>query len=264
VSFEIELVGRRALVTGAGQHVGRAIALALARTGAEIAVNDVLEARADEVVREISAAGGRAIPAVFDVTDAQAVQRSIGALGPDILVNNVGNTGAGNRPGEGGVMEMPRFLESDPTRWSAVLAVNLFGVMYCAHAALPRMVERGWGRVVTIISDAARKGEKRMAAYAAAKAGAAGFSRAIATEVGRSGVTVNCVALGTIESEHARKARESAGDSEVYRKLTAAYSIPRMGQPDDVASLVVFLASDQASWITGQTYPVNGGYSSAL
>lgn len=263
MSFEIELEGRRALVTGAGQHVGRAIAHALGRTGAEVAVNDILVERAEAVVGEIKASGGRALAAVFDVTDAAAVQRAIGALAPDILVNNVGNTGAGNRPGEL-IMPMPRFLESDPSRWNPVFAVNLFGVMYCAHAALPRMVERGWGRIVTIISDAARVGEKRMAAYAAAKAGAAGFSRAIASEVGRSGVTVNCVSLGSIESEHGRQAREAAGESEVYRKLTAAYSMPRLGHPDDVASLVVFLASEQAGWITGQTYPVNGGYSSAL
>jgi 3-oxoacyl-[acyl-carrier protein] reductase len=263
VSFEIELKGRRALVTGAGQHVGRAIAHALARAGAEVAVNDILAGRADAVVGEIAATGGRAQPALFDVTDRAAVEEAIGALAPDILVNNVGNTGAGNRPGEG-VMAMPRFLESDPSGWTPIFAVNLFGVMYCSHAALAPMVERGWGRIVTIISDAARVGERRMAAYSAAKAGAAGFSRALATEVGRSGVTVNCVALGTIESEHVRQAREAAVESEAYRKLIAAYSIPRMGQPDDVASLVAFLASEQAGWITGQTYPVNGGYSSAL
>jgi 3-oxoacyl-[acyl-carrier protein] reductase len=263
VSFEIELKGRRALVTGAGQHVGRAIAHALARSGAEVAVNDIVAERAAAVVAEIAAMGGRARPALFDVTDWPAARREIGALAPDVLVNNVGNTGAGNRPGEQ-VMEMPRFLESDPSRWNAVFAVNLFGVMHCSHAALPSMVERGWGRIVTIVSDAARVGERRMAAYSAAKAGAAGFSRALATEVGRSGVTVNCVALGTIESEHVRQAREAGAESEGYRKLIAAYSIPRMGRPDDVASLVAFLASEQAGWITGQTYPVNGGYSSAL
>jgi 3-oxoacyl-[acyl-carrier protein] reductase len=101
--------------------------------------------------------------------------------------------------------------------------------------------------------------ERRLAAYAAAKAGAAGFSRALAAEVGRSGVTVNCVSLGMIESEHA-----SWGGSEAQRKVLSAYLMPRLGRPDDPASLVVFLASDHAGWITGQTYPVNGGYSSAL
>lgn len=258
MSFEIDLKGRRALVTGAGQHVGRAIARALARAGAEVAVNDIVAERADAVVREIESSGGRAVAAVFDVTDRPAVQRCIRALAPDILVNNVGNTGAGNPPGQV-TLALSRFLDSEPSAWDPLFAVNLFGVMYCAHAALPGMVERGWGRIVTIISDAARVAERRMAAYAAAKAGAAGFSRALAAETGKSGVTVNCVSLGMIESEHA-----SPGDSEAYRRLLSTYLMPRFGRPDDPASLVVFLASDHASWITGQTYPVNGGYSSAL
>ena len=263
MAFEIELKGRRALVTGAGQHVGRAIACGLARAGAEVAVNDIVAERAHAVVREIEGSGGRGLAAVFDVTDRAEVQRCIRALAPDILVNNAGNTGAGNPPGEVSLALMP-FLDAEPSRWDPLFAVNLFGVMSCAHAALPAMVERGWGRVVTIISDAGRVGERRMAAYAAAKAGAAGFSRALAAEMGRSGVTVNCVSLGMIESEHALKARDSAPYSEAQRKLLSAYLMPRFGRPDDPASLVVFLASEHAGWITGQTYPVNGGYSSAL
>lgn len=263
MSFEIDLKGRRALVTGAGQHVGRAIARGLARAGAEVAVNDIVAERAGNVVREIEDSGGRAVAAVFDVTDRAAVHSCIRELAPDILVNNVGNTGAGNRPGEV-TLALSRFLDSDRSDWDPLFAVNLFGVMECAHAALPGMLERGWGRIVTIISDAARVAERRMAAYAAAKAGAAGFSRALAAEMGKSGVTVNCVSLGMIESEHAIEARESSGAPEAYRKLLSAYLLPRFGRPDDPAALVVFLASEQAGWITGQTYPVNGGYSSAL
>jgi 3-oxoacyl-[acyl-carrier protein] reductase len=263
VGFEIDLSGRRALVTGAGQHVGRAIARALGRAGAQVAVNDIVPERAGAVVREIEKAGGCASAAIFDVTDPAQVERHVRELAPDILVNNVGNTGAGNPPGES-TLPMSPFLDSDPSAWGPLFAVNLFGVMYCARAALPGMVERGWGRVVTIISDAARVAERRMAAYAAAKAGAAGFSRALAAEVGRSGVTVNCVSLGTIESEHGMRSREASEASEAYRKLASRYSMPRLGRPDDPASLVVFLASEHAGWITGQTYPVNGGYSSAL
>jgi 3-oxoacyl-[acyl-carrier protein] reductase len=263
LSFEIDLKGRRALVTGAGQHVGRAIARGLARAGAEVAVNDIAAERAGAVVREIEGSGGRAVAAVFDVTDRVEVQRCIGAFAPDVLVNNCGNTGAGNPPGQVSIA-LSRFLDSDRSVWEPLFAVNLFGVMECAHAALPGMIERGWGRIVTIISDAARVAERRMAAYAAAKAGAAGFSRALAAEVGKSGVTVNCVSLGMIESEHAIEARESSAEPEAYRKLLSAYLLPRFGRPDDPASLVVFLASEQAGWITGQTYPVNGGYSSAL
>ncbi len=259
MSFEIDLTGRAALVTGAGQHVGRAIALGLGRAGARVQVNDVVPERAERVAREIEAAGGRAEAAVFDVTDAGAVDRRVRDLAPDILVNNVGNTGAGNPPGEA-LIELAPFAESDPAAWQGLFAVNLFGVMHCTRAALPAMLERGWGRVVTILSDAARVPERGMAAYAAAKAGAAGFSRAVAAEVGRSGVTANCVSLGTIESEHSRM----ADDPERHRKLLRPYLAPRLGQPSDPASLVVFLASPHAEWITGQTYPVNGGYSSAL
>ena len=259
MSFEIDLEGRTALVTGAGQHVGRAIACALARAGARVVVNDIVPERADRVVREIEEAGGQGVVAVFDVTDVPGVHRNVGSLAPDILVNNVGNTGAGNPPGEV-TIQISRFLESDPAEWDGLFAVNLFGVMHCTRAALPSMVERSWGRVITIISDAARVPERGMAAYAAAKAGAAGFSRAVAAEVGRSGVTVNCVSLGTIESEHS----QAAQNKELYKKMLSPYLAPRLGQPDDPASLVTFLASAHADWITGQTYPVNGGYSPAL
>jgi 3-oxoacyl-[acyl-carrier protein] reductase len=258
VSFDIELAGRRALVTGAGQHVGRAIAHALARSGAEVVVNDLRIDRCERVVKEIAEAGGRARAAVFDVTDPAAVVRCIHDLAPDILVNNVGDTGAGNPPGPAR-HRWSHFVDSQPEEWNAFFAVNLFGVLHCAHAALPRMIERGWGRIITIISDAARVPERRMAAYAAAKAGAAGFSRALAAEVGRQGITVNCVSLGTIESEHAT---EGAGPRR--QEAPPGYLVPRLGRPQDAASLVVFLASSHADWITGQTYPVNGGYSSAL
>ena len=151
-------------------------------------------------------------------------------------------------------------MDSDPAEWDAFFAVNLFGVLHCAHAAVPGMIERGWGRIITIVSDSARVPERRMAAYAAAKAGAAGFSRALAAEVGRRGVTVNCISLGTIESEHAKQ----SADPEAQRAALSGYLAARLGQPRDVASLVVFLASPHAEWITAQTVPVNGGYSSAL
>jgi 3-oxoacyl-[acyl-carrier protein] reductase len=261
VSFEIDLSGRRALVTGAGQHVGRVIALALARSGAEVLVNDLRAERCERVAREIAEAGGRGRPAVFDVRDRVATQRCIGELSPDILVNNVGDTGAGDAPGERtGRHRWRNFVDSDLAEWDAFLAVNLLGVLHCAHAAAPAMIERGWGRIITIISDAARVPERGMSAYAAAKAGAAGFSRALAAELGRSGVTVNCVSLGTIQSEHAKEIT----DPDRQRASLRGYLVPRLGRPEDPASLVVFLASAHADWITAQTIPVNGGYSSAL
>lgn len=264
MSFEIDLSGRRALVTGAGQHVGRAIARSLASAGAEVAVNDIVTERAESVVAEIQAEGGKAMSAVFDVTAVAEAGPAIESVAADILVNNVGNTGAGNKPGAGAVFAMDRFLESDPKDWNATFNVNLLGVMNCTRSALPAMVDREWGRVITIVSDASRVPERRMAAYSAAKAGAAGFSRAVAAEFGRSGVTANCVSLGTIQSEHMIEAMKEAEPSEQMKKALKPYLLPRLGTPNDPAALVVFLASDLAGWITAQTYPVNGGYSPAL
>jgi 3-oxoacyl-[acyl-carrier protein] reductase len=259
MSFEIDLTNRRALVTGAGQHIGRAIARALAAAGAHVGINDIVGDRAKQVVGEIEQSGGAAEACVFDLTDPAAVSREIRSFAPEILINNAAGTGAGNPPG-GVHMELARFADSDPAQWGKEFSLSLFGVLHCTHAALPAMLEGGWGRVITIISDAARVGEPRMALYAAAKAGAAGFCRSLASEVGRSGITVNCVSLGMIESEHAK------GEEYLERlpRLLRPYKLDRLGRPTDPAALVTFLASEHAGWITGQTYPVNGGYSSTL
>jgi 3-oxoacyl-[acyl-carrier protein] reductase len=248
------------LITGAGQGVGRAIALTLARAGASVVINDVIESRTEQVAEEIRGAGGDAHEAPFDVTDWAQVDSSMGQLGRlDILVNNAGNAGV-----EGFAALRP-FAESDPAEWDRYLKVNLVGVMNCTRAALPGMISGAWGRVITIVSDAARYGDANLAPYAAAKAGAAGFCRSIAREVGRHNITVNCIALGTVRTpttdqpqadDPARQARE-----EQHMKK---YIVRRRGEPEDVTGLVAFLASDGASWITGQTYPVNGGYSLAL
>ena len=133
--------------------------------------------------------------------------------------------------------------------------------MHCTRAVLPHMVANGDGRVITIISDAGRVGEAQMAPYAAAKAGAAGFTRALAREVGRDGVTVNCVSLGTVDTTGLEeRARNSPEVADRLQRQLKRYIVPRLGRPVDVAGLVTFLASSHATWITGQTYPVNGGY----
>ena len=152
-------------------------------------------------------------------------------------------------------------MESEPADWDRYFAVNMYGVMYCSRAALPHMIEQNHGRIVTIISDAARWGEARMAPYAAAKAAAGGFTRAIAREVGRNGITANCVSLATVDTIGlVTMADESPELAARLHKQLSHYIIRRLGQPDDVAGLVTFLAGPAASWITGQTYPVNGGY----
>jgi NAD(P)-dependent dehydrogenase (short-subunit alcohol dehydrogenase family) len=249
MSFTIDLEGRRALVTGAGRGIGRAIALTLASAGATVAVNDIVPAQVDAVVEEIVAAGGKATPLPFDVTDWAGVAAAVDGHGDvDVLVNNAGNAGAE------GFGTLTDFADSDPGEWKRYFAVNLFGTMHCTRAVLPSMIAGNGGRVVTIVSDAGRYGDAKLAPYAAAKAGAAGFCRSVAREVGRHGITVNCVSLGTIESP------VTAGAQGDYRR----YVVRRAGKPDEVAGLVAYLAGPMAAWITGQTYALNGGYTFSL
>ena len=181
-----------------------------------------------------------------------------GLGGVDILVNNAGNAGTAGWAG------LAPLVETLPKDWEGYLRVNLYGVMYCVRAALPAMIDRSWGRIITIISDAGRVGESQMAAYCAAKAGAAGFSRGVAHEVGRYGITVNNVALGTMRTPISAGAWDDVDRSPRSQALLQRYIIRRPGDPDDAAGLVLYLASRLSSWVTAQTYPMNGGYSSAL
>jgi 3-oxoacyl-[acyl-carrier protein] reductase len=259
MTIDFELAGRRALVTGAGQGVGEAIARLLAAAGAEVVVNDYFAERADAVVAAIVADGGTASASPFDVTDHDGVREAVAACGGvDVLVNNAGNAGI-----EGWAGIAP-FVDTTPADWDTYLGVNLYGVMHCVHAALGAMVERRWGRIITVVSDAARNGESHMAAYCAAKAGAAGFCRGIAKEVARHGITVNNIALGTMRTPVSAALWDDPANAERQKALLADYLIRRPGEPDDAAWVVAMLASPRASWITGQTIPVNGGYSFAL
>ncbi len=258
MTLAIDLSGRSALVTGAGQGVGLAIAEHLAAGGAEVYVNDLRAARAEEAAAAIAAQGGRARALPFDVTDPVAVHEAYRRVGGvDVLVNNAGNAGAD------GFGRLDAFVRTTPEQWEPYLQVNLHGVMHNVHAALPHMIERGWGRIVTIVSDAGRTGEANMAAYCAAKAGAAGFTRAIAHEVARHGITANNVALGTMRTPVAGDFWDQP-DNPMAKEMLRRYLVRRPGDPADPAGLVAFLASDAAAWITGQTYPVNGGLSFAL
>jgi 3-oxoacyl-[acyl-carrier protein] reductase len=258
VTVALDLTGRRALVTGGGQGVGAGVARLLAAAGADVAVNDLVAERAEALAADLQAAGGRATPAPFDVTDYGAVEAACALLGRvDILVNNAGNAGGEAWPG------MVPFAETSPADWDRFLSVNLYGVMNCTRCTLPAMVAGGWGRVVTIVSDASRVGEPKMAVYAAAKAGAAGLTRSIANEVGRHGVTANNISLGTMRTPLTEASWTGLDDAQIAARLKG-YAIRRPGQPDDVAALVGYLVSDGASWITGQTIPLNGGYSQAL
>lgn len=257
MTVTLDLAGRRALVTGAGQGVGAAIARLLAEAGATVAVNDLFADRADDLAGQLCDRGGDAISAPFDVTDFDLVMDRVASGGPfDIVVNNAGNAGGESWPG------MAPFAETSPEDWDRFLRVNLYGVMHVTRAALPAMIERRWGRIVTIISDAARVGEPMMAAYAAAKAGAAGLMRSIASEVGRHGITANSISLGTMRTPLTEDRWTGLDDREMA-KMLPGYSVRRPGLPDDVAGLIGYLVSPGATWITGQTIPLNGGYSVA-
>ena len=249
------IAGRTALITGGGGGVGRAIAIQMARAGANIWVNDLFADRAEQVCAEIAAEQGSASPVVADVCDPEQVERLVAETGPvDILVNNAGI------PPEG--FTIKSFAESGPEDWDPLLRLNLAAVLYVTRAYLPFMIDQQWGRVLTIVSDAGRKGERKQVVYGAAKAAAMGFSRGLAAEVGRDGVTVNCIALGTMN--HGQLSAAIERQPELEAKLARNYPAGRIGRVDDSAPLAVLLCSDAAEWITGQVYPVDGGYAPAL
>ena len=259
----LDLAGRVALVTGAGQGVGRQIALHLAgHNSGGVAVNDYHLDRAEAVVEEIKAAGGKAIAVQADVTDLASVkamnERIVAELGPvGVLVNNAGNMGA--TPSQD--VSKP-FWETGPEVWNQAIGVNLYGVINCAAAVVPGMIARkAPGRVITIISDAGRYGDAGMETYSAAKAGAAGFSRSLARTLGRYGITANAVAISATRTP---ATEASYADAERMKRVFEKYIIRRPGEPSDIANMVLFLASEASSWISGQTYPVNGGFTVAL
>ncbi|MFD6272534.1 SDR family NAD(P)-dependent oxidoreductase [Nocardia asteroides] len=258
----LTLTNRTALITGAGQGVGRRVAELAAARGAAVIVNDVDQGRADELVDRLRATGAVATAAVADVGDfdrlGAVICSAAAELGTiDILVNNAGNRGADLAP----QVRRP-FWEQGPGDWAPYLHVNLHGVMTATRHVLPLMRATGYGRVITVISDAGRVGEiNGMEAYSGAKAGAAGFTRSIARLGGRIGVTANCVALGATRTP---AIADAIADPDFAAKVLSGYLIRRFGEADDAAHMILFLASDLAGWITGQTIPVNGGYSLTL
>lgn len=258
-----QFAGKVALVTGAGRGVGRQVALALAENGARaVVVNDCEATRAEEVAAEVHALGARAMAAPADVGDVDAVERMFAAaadlIGPvSILVNNAGIRSA---PAESHVHA--NFLAQNPAEWDFVVRVNFGGVIHCTRSALAQMIPAEHGRIVTVISDAARVGEANgLEVYSGAKAGAAGFTRAVARMAGRFGITANCVALGATMTP---ATEAELNDDSFSAKLLSKYIVRRFGEPADAAAAILFLSSESAGWITGQTLPVNGGYSLTL
>jgi 2-hydroxycyclohexanecarboxyl-CoA dehydrogenase len=233
-----------AIVTGAGQGIGQAIARKLAAEGATVVVTDLDEASAIQTADALT--GAVAIHA--DVSDRQAVQamadRVVQQFGRvDVLVNNAGWDKASP------------FVDSDPADWDRAIAINLYGVLHTCKAVLPLMAARGGGAVVNLGSDAGRVGSSGEAVYSAAKGGVIAFTKSLAREMARHQIRVNCVCPGPTDTA----LFASFAGPKLREALTKAIPFRRLGQPADVANVVAFLASDEASFVTGQTVSVSGG-----
>jgi 2-hydroxycyclohexanecarboxyl-CoA dehydrogenase len=242
---------RVAMVTGGARGIGRAIAAALAADGRTVAVGDLDEAGAADTAAEVERRGGRALALALDVTDTAsvtaAVERAADRLGPvDVLVNNAGWDAL--RP----------FLETDEQFWDRVIEINFKGCMRMTRAVLPGMVERGFGRVVNVGSDAGRVGSSLESVYSGAKGGVIAFTKTVAREVARSGVTANTVCPGPTRTP-LLEGMTKEGGGRLVESLTRAVPMRRLGEPEDVAAAVAFFASDAAGYITGQTLSVSGG-----
>jgi 2-hydroxycyclohexanecarboxyl-CoA dehydrogenase len=253
----MKLRGKTALVTGGGRGIGRAIALGLAQEGAQVAVLDILADNAAAVVREIEATGVKALALAADLTKRAQVDRAIadtlaqfGQI--DILVNNAGWD------------RMEMFLDSEEETWDKIIAINFKGMLYVCKAALPSMVARGQGKVISIASDAGRAGSTGEAVYAGTKGAIIAFSKTLAREMARHKITVNVVCPGLTETPLLQGIREQSPKTEkVIEAVTRAIPLGRVGQPEDIAGAVVYLASPAADFVTGQTLSVSGGLTMA-
>jgi 2-hydroxycyclohexanecarboxyl-CoA dehydrogenase len=247
----MRLEGRTALVTGGAGGIGAATARRLAAEGARVAVGDLDLDTAREVAADIDG-----LATALDVTDTASVGRAVAqvgdAFGPvDVLVNNAGTD------------RFAFFVKTDEALWDFVLGVNLRGVLACTHAVLASMQERGGGVIVNVASEAGRVGSQGSATYSAAKAGVIGFTKAIARESARFGVRCNAVAPGPIETPLLNSAETQLGElgARLKQAMIDATALRRIGEPDEVAAVIAFLCSDDASYVTGQTVNVSGGLS---
>jgi 2-hydroxycyclohexanecarboxyl-CoA dehydrogenase len=243
---------RTALVTGAARGIGAAIATELASQGHRVAVADILD---DAAARTAAAIAGIAVH--LDVTDSASVSAAVAQaeelLGPlEILVNNAGWD------------EFKPFLDTEEPLWERIIEINYKGCLRCCRAVVPGMVERGYGRVVNISSDAARVGSSLEAVYSGAKGAVLSFSKTLAREVARDGVTVNVVCPGPTDTALLGRMFEASDDAaRAVEGLKRAVPMRRLAQPQDIAPAVAFLASDAAGYITGQTLSVSGGLTMA-
>ncbi|NDV04979.1 SDR family NAD(P)-dependent oxidoreductase [Rhodococcus opacus] len=249
-----QLKDKVALVTGGGNGIGAAIVRRLAESGASVGIIDRDEASARAIAAELEASGVTTAIVAADISNNSAVISGVNAieaaLGPiDILVNNAGWD------------SLKPFLDNDEAHRDLIIDINLKGPINVTHAVLAKMVERGRGRVVTISSDAGRVGSTGQAVYSACKAGMIALTKSAAREVARYGITLNVVAPGPTRTRMMAEALDGddASAKHVLERMTKAVPMRRMGEPEDVAGIAVFLATDDASFITGQVISVSGG-----
>lgn len=246
----MDFQGKSAIITGAASGIGRATALEMGRLGASVAVVDLNLAGAEAVAAEVTGLGGRGRAFGVDVSNQEQVEamveevcRAWGAV--DILVNNAAWD------------ELKPFMETTPEFWTKSININLKGMLYCTKAALKHMLERQRGAIVNVASDAGRVGSSGEAIYSATKGAMVAFTKAIAREVVRYGIRVNCVCPGLTDTPMLAAIRQ--GNPKLVDAIIKSIPMKRIGRPEEVAQAILFFASDRASYITGQTLSVNGG-----
>ncbi len=261
--MDLGLKGKSVIVTGGGSNIGRAISLAFAREGADVTIAEIEEAQGKKVASEAQAFGGTATVVATDVTRWESVHAMVKAVEAragrvDVLVNNVGWT------------RDALFVEKAREEWEREIQINLWGMINCTRAVLDGMIARKSGAVISIGSDAGRMGEFREGVYGACKAGVIALSKTLAREVGRHGIRLNVVCPGmtmpTSDEETSARSMWRADENrawmndEMKARIAKAYPLRRVAKPEDVTGAVLFLASDAAGFITGQTLSVSGGY----
>ncbi len=248
-SAPFSLADRVAFITGGGGGIGRETALSLARAGADVVLADISE-RVEDVAREVRSLGRKALTLHVDLAEnsqiydaVAAAQKEFGKI--DILINNAG------------AHLVQRFTEGNVEEWERLLRINLLGTMICCHAVAPGMMERKYGKIVNVASDAGRVGSMGQAAYGASKGGVIAFTRNLAVEMARYRVNVNCVSPGLINTDMWNSTRQDRPNLANAYESTVLWK--RLGEPAEIAAAILFLVSDEADYITGQTLSVNGG-----
>ncbi|MBP1722745.1 MAG: 2-hydroxycyclohexanecarboxyl-CoA dehydrogenase [Deltaproteobacteria bacterium] len=248
----MDLKGKVAIVTGAGGGIGRAISVKFASLGANVVVADIKQEGAGETVSLVEKAGTKGLAMNTDITSLPQVQamvkKTLEAFGQvDILVNNAGWD------------KIEPFVKNSPELWDRVISINLKGPIHCTRAVLDPMMERKYGKIISISSDAGRVGSTGEAVYSACKGGIIAFTKTMAREMARYQINVNCICPGATDTPLLAEITGGETGAKIIEAMVKAVPFRRLGKPEDIAGAVAFLASDEASFITGQTLSVSGG-----